>query len=522
MVSNKQLRKILALAASVLVALGIALGPNIFNSVSADRKNGDQVAAEHQKLAEMHQSPADPSGGNADNAADVPGLVIVNANPSTVIPDSNANAAPLSNKAIGSWEAEQLVYGKKSEENDLAAARDGRGLPDLNKVGGDSEGKLDDEDYLTDSGYGTDDPYNPMDEPENYGMTPTPNPTPTNTPTPTPAPTNTPVPTNTPKPTKTPTPTNTPKPTATPKPTKTPTPMATPTSTPTPTPTTTATIVPSQVTNTPTPTDLPKQSDTATATPTPSAEAGTATPTPTAQPTSAPYTITVMDKTMYLNAENINVRSTPEVLSDNKNRIGIVKEFGTEFHVTGKTTYRNNEWYRVDYDGKVGFIYASYLSNSVTKQRDLIYDLFTVSAKHKDLPYRANNTWSSADCCGFVQVLYKEVLGIDLGRSVSDQMSYGKVISWDEARPGDLVATKKDPYSRGNHVGIYIGMVNGHYYYLSQSKYHVHIGRMEGSYRGVNYRDVYVPIRVTDKTTSKTPTEIFNMLVEAGVRKNEY
>lgn len=243
-------------------------------------------------------------------------------------------------------------------------------------------------------------------------------------------------------------------------------------------------------------------------------------PTPTE---SLPYTIEKLDKKMYLNSKEVNVRSTPVVTSDNSNRIDTVKEYGYEFHVIGQTMYKSEKWYYVEYKGEKAFIHGTKLSDSVsTNDDDPIYNLFVVSAKHKDLPYAANNTWTSADCCGYTQVLYKEVLGIDLGRSVSSQMNYGTVVSWEEARPGDLVATKYDPYTHGNHVGIYLGYVDGHYWYLSQSKYHVHIGRMEGSCRGTNYRDVYVPIRVTNLTTSKTAKQIFDMLIKAGVRKNDF
>lgn len=231
---------------------------------------------------------------------------------------------------------------------------------------------------------------------------------------------------------------------------------------------------------------------------------------------------------MYINAQEVNVRSTPETTSDNRNKVTTIREFGKEFHVTGKTTYKGNTWYRVDYEGEDAYIHSNYLSNSVKQEHDAIYDLFMVSAKHKNLPYRANNTWDSADCCGFVQVLYKEVLGIDLGRSVQSQIDYGEKISWDEARPGDLVATTKDPYTLSNHVGIYLGYVNGHYWYLSQSKYHIHLGYMEGSYTskkdGVTryYRTQYSVYRVTDHTTTKTAQEIYDKLKELGVKINQF
>ncbi|MBR5712724.1 MAG: SH3 domain-containing protein [Lachnospiraceae bacterium] len=308
------------------------------------------------------------------------------------------------------------------------------------------------------------------------------------------------------------------KPKATPTPTPTPTPTATPIPTATPVPTAAPTAEP---TATPTPGEGGEggAEPTATPIPTPTAEP-TAAPTPTPVPTPpADYNIVAMDETRYLTAVDVNIRSTPEV-ADNK--VGVARERGMAFHVTGKATYKNDTWYRVDYNGGSAYIHTNYLSTTKPNTDDRIYQLFMVAAQHKDLPYAANNTWSSADCCGFVQVLFKEVMGMNLGRTVPEQMSHGTPISWDEARPGDLVATRKDPYSHGDHVGIYIGKVGDHYYYLSQSKYHVHIGRMDGSYNGVAYRDVYRPYRVTNETTSKTPTEIFNALIAAGVRKNEF
>ena len=233
---------------------------------------------------------------------------------------------------------------------------------------------------------------------------------------------------------------------------------------------------------------------------------------------------------MYTKSAEVNVRSAPVVSSDNK--VATIKEFGKSVHVIGKTNYKDNAWYYVEYNGEKVFIHANMLSDSVASgstevTSDVIFNLFVVSAKHKDLPYpkkasSSSNTWDCADCCGYVQVLFKEVLGINLGRSVPEQMRNATKISWDEARPGDLVCTTHDPYTGGDHVGIYIGKVDGHYWYLSQSKYHVHIGYMEGSSKHGNYREEYAPYRVTDKKTSKTAEEIFNYLIEQGVRKNNY
>ena len=287
-----------------------------------------------------------------------------------------------------------------------------------------------------------------------------------------------------------------------------PTPTATPTVTPTPT-----------LTVTPTPVDDNPQ--------------GTPTPIPTPTPVQVPtdYTVEPMDTDMYLSGSGVNVRSGPYVPKNGEaaNKVGVAKEYGTKYHVTGKVTYRNDTWYQVVFDGNTAYINANYLVKELPSAGDdLIYKLFVVSAQHKDLPYWSGApSWSHADCCGYIQILYKEVLGIDLGRTVQSQMQHGTKISWDEARPGDLVCTEHDPYTNGNHVGIYIGKVvdgrgQSHYYYISQSGMHIHVGYMEGSDKYGAYREQYAPYRVTNLQSSHSAQEIFDMLRNAGVRVNTY
>lgn len=61
------------------------------------------------------------------------------------------------------------------------------------------------------------------------------------------------------------------------------------------------------------------------------------------------------------------------------------------------------------------------------------------------------------DCSGFTQFLYREI-GIDLPRVSYQQGTYGKRISLDELRPGDLVLWDNSSRNNGaDHVAIYIG-----------------------------------------------------------------
>ena len=60
---------------------------------------------------------------------------------------------------------------------------------------------------------------------------------------------------------------------------------------------------------------------------------------------------------MYTKSAEVNVRSAPVVSSDNK--VATIKEFGKSVHVIGKTNYKDNAWYYVEYNGEKVFIHAN-------------------------------------------------------------------------------------------------------------------------------------------------------------------
>ncbi len=71
-------------------------------------------------------------------------------------------------------------------------------------------------------------------------------------------------------------------------------------------------------------------------------------------------------------------------------------------------------------------------------------------------PHRMGGTGKGGiDCSGLVQVLYRELFGIYLPRTVSAQVKLGRQVSRRRLRPGDLVFFR--PPGKYRHVGIYMG-----------------------------------------------------------------
>jgi len=95
-----------------------------------------------------------------------------------------------------------------------------------------------------------------------------------------------------------------------------------------------------------------------------------------------------------------------------------------------------------------------------------LFERYTSSAKDLVLKglelvginYRwgGTNPDSGLDCSGFVQVVFKDAVGLLLPRTAKEQSKIGDVVNKDELKPGDLVFfnTMRRAFS---HVGIYLG-----------------------------------------------------------------
>lgn len=94
-------------------------------------------------------------------------------------------------------------------------------------------------------------------------------------------------------------------------------------------------------------------------------------------------------------------------------------------------------------------------------------------------PYDLGGTSAAGiDCSAFVQVLYRDVLGLPVPRTTKQQVQAGRVVSSDQAhQPGDLVFFR--PQRKQRHVGVYLG--DGEFAHASESQ-GVMISRLQEPY----------------------------------------
>ncbi|BCJ85086.1 hydrolase [Effusibacillus dendaii] len=97
-------------------------------------------------------------------------------------------------------------------------------------------------------------------------------------------------------------------------------------------------------------------------------------------------------------------------------------------------------------------------------------------------PYAWGGTSPSGfDCSGFVNYVFKNTKGIQLGRTTGDMYSEGTPVT--DLQPGDLVFFAT--YSSGpSHVGIYVG---DNQFISSTDSYGVKIDSLSNSYWGPRY-----------------------------------
>lgn len=114
-------------------------------------------------------------------------------------------------------------------------------------------------------------------------------------------------------------------------------------------------------------------------------------------------------------------------------------------------------------------------------------------------PYALGGTDAQGiDCSAFVQMLYRDVLGVPLPRTTREQVDAGRTVSSDEAQPGDLVFFR--PQRKERHVGVYLG--DDEFAHASTSQ-GVMVSQLDDTY----WQDVYwMTRRILPDFTSDTET----------------
>ena len=158
--------------------------------------------------------------------------------------------------------------------------------------------------------------------------------------------------------------------------------------------------------------------------------------------------------------DGVNVRA------DHSTDASVVGSLSSGAEVT-RTGVCDNGWSQVSYNGSTAYIHSDYLtteepeqtSSSDTSSSDgasIGEQMVAFGRQFLGNPYVYGGTslTNGADCSGYVQSIYSH-FGYSIPRTATAQLYYGRQISMDELRPGDLVG-----YAYGGeiqHVAMYAG-----------------------------------------------------------------
>ena len=212
-----------------------------------------------------------------------------------------------------------------------------------------------------------------------------------------------------------------------------------------------------------------------------------------------------------INGSNVNIRSGPST-----SNTSIAKgQLGETAYIIGI----NNQWFKIIYGEKVGYIRSDYLDlteipyeNRDSQKAPLFFrggkstgvaptaaalrggngssltttgdKIVATANKYIGVPYVwGGSSPSGFDCSGLVQYAFK-AHGINLPRTSKQQWTVGTVISKSELKPGDLVFFANTYTSGISHVGIYVG--DNQFIHASSSK-GVMISSLSNTYWAAHY-----------------------------------
>ena len=229
-------------------------------------------------------------------------------------------------------------------------------------------------------------------------------------------------------------------------------------------------------------------------------------------------TITEISKVGYEKADGLNIRKEPTTSSEAIHSLS----FNSKITITGEV----DGWYRINYEGKVGFVSQKYVSdtklpentsrggvdrtsanevneknvevssaetNDVNEEQEEEATTETVTGNQvveyakKYLGYKYVAGGSSPkgfDCSGFTTYVFKH-FGISLNRASKGQIKNGVAVEKSKLQAGDLVIFNNESNSAIGHVGIYIG--SGKFIHAANKKEGVTITELSMSYYSKRY-----------------------------------
>lgn len=216
-------------------------------------------------------------------------------------------------------------------------------------------------------------------------------------------------------------------------------------------------------------------------------------------------------KNYYIKSSAVNVRAKS---STSSNVITTLTQ-NTQVKAVGE----EGDWYKVEVNGKSGYILKSLLSANkieVTSRSSTADRQTTNNSNNKEQTTNTNKeqeatTTNSSkgeeivayakkflgrkyvyggsgpntfDCSGFTMYVYKH-FGYSMGHSAVTQAGLGKYVSKSNLQPGDLVIFNDSANRSIGHVGIYVG--GGNFIHASSGSGKIIISSLSGSYYNTRY-----------------------------------
>lgn len=177
--------------------------------------------------------------------------------------------------------------------------------------------------------------------------------------------------------------------------------------------------------------------------------------------TPTPATETVQQATAksgtFVTKYNSNIRSDAGI----QNKRLFTASKGTKVTVTHQKKYGSQTWFKVNANGKSGWVLSSLLSQSTVKVSSPVASAASTSAivatamSLRGVPYKFGGTTTAGfDCSGFTQYVFKKN-GKNLTRTTLTQFAETDKVT--TPKVGDLVFFANTYRPGISHVGIYIG-----------------------------------------------------------------
>jgi len=184
--------------------------------------------------------------------------------------------------------------------------------------------------------------------------------------------------------------------------------------------------------------------------------------------------------TMMVNTARLNFRSTP---STNGSFLASITR-GVQVTVTGVCS---NQWLRVQYQGKTGYLSSEYLvpvAGTTGVASDIAITIANEAMTFMGYPYvwGAESPSEGFDCSGLVYYVFMKY-GYSMYRVADDQMNQGIEVPYNELLAGDLVFFGYGDFA--DHVGIYIG--NGNFVHAANPTSGVKISALSETYYANKY-----------------------------------